>query len=260
MRSLLAVKEEKQRQPPQLPAPPQPASKLLRTLSYITKMKLFAACTVVAVSLVASHGQDTTTTAVLLRGFLHSDDRHLQSSSFSVTSLQLVNTSTNAVIVATIVAGATINVPAGTPLSINAVTTGGPVGSVQFGYGNNTKFKVESFAPYALCGDTNASIYTRCAQLIGGTHTVSATPFSAILATGTAGTTVTRTFTIVMEGSAPVVPVPVPVPLPSSPVTAPSSPTAAGPSPTLSSWLAPVATPVIAVAAAHLPDGRLLMW
>jgi hypothetical protein len=215
-------------------------------------MKLFTTFTVFAVSLAASHAKDTATAA--LRG--PHLDRHLQSS-FSVTSLQLVNTSTNAV-VATIADGARINVPADTPLSINAVTTGA-VGSVQFGYGSNAKFKVESTAPYAFCGDSGPTpTYARCAQLIAGTHTVTATPFSASGATGAPGATFKRTFTIVMTGSAPV-PVPtLPVPVP-PPVNAPF-PTASGPSPSHSSWLAPVATPVIAVGAAHLPDGRLLMW
>jgi hypothetical protein len=49
-----------------------------------------------------------------------------------------------------------------------------------------------------------------------------------------------------------------PAPVP-APVTAPVQPTPTSSS-TVSAWLAPVATPVIAVAAAHLPDGKILMW
>jgi hypothetical protein len=202
-----------------------------------------------SVVFVLSQGASFAQDATALRG---NSGRDLQS--FSVTSLQLVNTNNKAVL-ATIAPGDTINVAAGTPLSINAVVAG-TVGSVQFGYGSTANFQVESGAPYALCGDRGGAFFP-CPQLGAGTHTVAATPFSATAATGTKGTTLTRTFTIVMGGSAPVVaPVPAPV---SAPVPVPG-PTSRGTFPTHSAWLPPVATPVLPATAAHLPDGRVLMW
>jgi hypothetical protein len=200
-------------------------------------MMLFAASGVFALLFSASYAQQVAT----VRGAL---DRDLQS--FAVTSLQLMNAQTNAVI-ATITSGATINVPAGTPLNIKA-TVSGSVGSVQFGYGDNANLKVESSVPFAFCGD-NGGVLWACALLKAGTHTVTATPYSGTAATGSKGTPYSRKFTIVSGGN-PTVPSP----------TAPSPPPPSGTSPTHSSWLAPVKTPIIAAAAAHLADGRVLMW
>jgi hypothetical protein len=200
-------------------------------------MKLFTAFSVLALT----YGRDASS----LRG--STVDRDLQA--FSVTSLKLINTNTNTPL-ATLTGDATINVPSGTGLNIMAEVTGS-VRSVLFGYGSNANFKVESSAPYAFCGNVGAA-YNSCSQLSARTHTVTATPFSGAGATGTRGTTYSITFAISTGGS---VPVPTPVP---TPVTSP--PTPPGASPTHSAWLAPVGTPVIAVAAAHLPDGRILFW
>ena len=84
--------------------------------------------------------------------------------------------------------------------------TNGTVGSVQFGYRNNAKYRIENFPPYAFCG--NADAYFRCNLLVLGTHTVTATPFVGASATGLAGTPLQVTFTIVEAA------VPVPAPRP----------------------------------------------
>jgi hypothetical protein len=67
---------------------------------------------------------------------------------------------------------------------------------------------------------------------------------------------------VIASTAGPPVPVPAPVlaPVP-APVPKPTTPTSpTGPSPTHSSWLGPNKTPLIAAAAAHLPDGRILFW
>jgi hypothetical protein len=129
--------------------------------------------------------------------------------------------------------------------NIRAVTSDTTtVQSVRFGYFNNTNFRVESSAPFAFCGDTNG-VYTKCNELGLGTQIVTATPFSAKAATGTAGSMVSVTFQVVQGPAppaplpvptkapvAPPVPAPVPAPIPApipSPIAAPT-PTATTPS------------------------------
>jgi hypothetical protein len=172
-----------------------------------------------------------------------------------------VDTSTNQ-IVATLAAGATIRVTSGNDFNIKA-DVAGSVGSILFSYGSVTRFQVESTMPYAFCGDTQG-VYRPCPQLIAGTHTITATPFSASGAAGSRETTYAIMFLIVVENSAPA-PTPAPVNAPSSPapislVPTPIASLTTGPAPTHSLWFPAVPTPVIAVGAAHLPDGKLLMW
>jgi hypothetical protein len=71
----------------------------------------------------------------------------------------------------------------GKPLSIRANTNPGVVGSVRFV--TNGSAQVENSAPYSLCGDA-AGNYTSCG-FKAGSVSISATPYSARNATGTAG-------------------------------------------------------------------------
>jgi hypothetical protein len=118
--------------------------------------------------------------------------------------------------------------------NIRAVTNG-TVKSVLFGYMTNPNFRVENAAPWAFCGNVG-NVFPKCSELGLGVHTVTATPFSATGATGTAGQLVSVTFQIVQGSAAPIPPPtggapvapPVPVPVP-SPIVVPT-PTATPPS------------------------------
>jgi hypothetical protein len=79
-------------------------------------------------------------------------------------------------VVANLIDGSIVTVPSNTipNFGLVAVTAGGPITSVLFGYNNNSKYRVENFVPYALCGDTNA-VFRSCPELVIGTHRVNAT-------------------------------------------------------------------------------------
>jgi hypothetical protein len=80
-------------------------------------------------------------------------------------------------------------------LNLRAHTLPEPTGSVRFGLDGVVTFRVESTAPYALAGDTSGN-YTPWTLGVGP-HTVTATPFTAANANGTAGQPLTLTMTIV---------------------------------------------------------------
>jgi hypothetical protein len=109
------------------------------------------------------------------------------------------------------------------------------VKSVKFALNANANFRTENSAPYAMCGDQNA-IYTACKELVAGTFSVQAIPFSLAGAGGSAGQSMVITFTIadgIPTASAPILtPVIVPAPV-LSPTPAPAV------------VLAPVATPTL---------------
>lgn len=79
-------------------------------------------------------------------------------------------------------------------LSIRAVVTGG-VGSVVFGYDDTPSIQTENISPYALAGDSPVGDYIPF-NLSTGTHTLTATPFTAIGGGGAAGGSQTITFTV----------------------------------------------------------------
>jgi Malectin domain len=95
----------------------------------------------------------------------------------SVQYFQLIQGGTKAVF-ATLSDNAVIQVPSNTTPNFNveAVTTGGPIASILFGYNDNANYRVEKTTPYALCGD-NAGIFKGCTppDLGIGTHRVNAT-------------------------------------------------------------------------------------
>jgi Malectin domain len=144
-----------------------------------------------------------------------------QSSVGQVVGLNLVLVGSSA-IVANLVEGMVVNLAAATipNFNIDAITAGGPIASVQFSYNNVTNFRIETAAPYAMCGNVGP-IFSQCTPpstvLSVGTHTVSAKTNN--------GTWFRRTFTIVAAVPPPVAPMFPPVPARvASPV--PTAPTA----------------------------------
>ncbi|UYZ62525.1 PQQ-dependent sugar dehydrogenase [Hymenobacter weizhouensis] len=116
----------------------------------------------------------------------------------AVTSFTLINADTDQPISGfdPIPAGAVFNL-ATLPtrnLSIRANTNPATVGSVRFAYDGNANFRTESFVPYAIAGDNGATDYLPWTPTVGS-HTLTATPYSAANAGGTAGQALTLNFT-----------------------------------------------------------------
>jgi Malectin domain len=95
----------------------------------------------------------------------------------SVLRFQLIQGGTKTVY-ANLTNNAVIQVPPNTSPNFNleAITTGGPITSVLFGYNDNANYRVEKTAPYALCGN-NAGLFKVCIppDLGIGSHRVNAT-------------------------------------------------------------------------------------
>ena len=81
-----------------------------------------------------------------------------------------------------------------THLNIRANTSPATVGSVRFGFDGNTNAQTESTAPYALFGDVSGNY--NAGTLSTGGHTLTGTPYTNKSATGTAGTSLTISFTV----------------------------------------------------------------
>jgi Malectin domain len=158
---------------------------------------------------------------------------HAQSGG-QVVGLNLVQAGSGA-LVSVLAPGTIVNLaPGAVPnFSIDAVTSGSPITSVQFSYNAVTNFKTESTAPYAMCGNVGP-VWTKCNVLGIGTHTVGAKTNNGAL--------FQLTFQIV-AGTAPVVPPPVPK---SMPVPIPVAPPVPVPAPISAPALAPVPPPVTA--------------
>ena len=110
-----------------------------------------------------------------------------------VVSLTLVNAATDQDI-RPLVNGDVVNLAVtGTSLNIRA-NVSGLVGSVRFGLDGNTNFRTESTAPYALAGDSSGNYGARILRL--GSHSLTATPYSASGATGTVGIPLSIGFTV----------------------------------------------------------------
>jgi hypothetical protein len=119
-------------------------------------------------------------------------------STMAVTSFTLLNATTG-VVIGTIANGQTIDLAKiGTSkLVVRANTNPGTVGSVLFGYDSRPSFKIENgAAPYTLMGDYPGNIYVAWIPSIGK-HTITATPYSAANATGTKGTSLAITISVV---------------------------------------------------------------
>jgi hypothetical protein len=116
----------------------------------------------------------------------------------SVASFTLINADTDQPIAGfdPIASGANINL-ATLPtrqLNIRANTTPATVGSVRFGLDGTASYVTDNGAPYSLAGD-DASGYLPWTPTVA-THTVTATPYSAADAGGTAGTALTVSFKV----------------------------------------------------------------
>jgi outer membrane biosynthesis protein TonB len=83
-------------------------------------------------------------------------------------------------------------------INIDVVTDSSSIGSVMFGYLGVVSYRVESFPPFAVCGDDfrNAD-YFICPTLKVGKYVVTATPFSDRFASGTKGQQVRLEFSVV---------------------------------------------------------------
>jgi hypothetical protein len=79
-------------------------------------------------------------------------------------------------------------------LNIRANTNPWLVGSVQFGYDNNSNYRIENGWPYSFSDDDNQDYYAWTPA--AGTHTITAIPYSDYGAEGTAGRSLSITFTI----------------------------------------------------------------
>jgi hypothetical protein len=117
-----------------------------------------------------------------------------------VASLTLVNSATDKDI-GTLANGAVINLSVtGTSLNIRA-NVSGPVASVRFGLDGNTNLRTENAAPYSLAGDSSGDYSTWTPAL--GSHSLTATPYSAAGGTGTAGIPLSIAFTVTNVASGP---------------------------------------------------------
>ncbi|MFK7846020.1 MAG: DUF4397 domain-containing protein [Rhodothermales bacterium] len=86
------------------------------------------------------------------------------------------------------------------PAYVNIRANISDAGSVQFGLNDNASARIESAAPYALCGDIEGN-YLPC-HLPVGTHTVTATAYAEGNASGEAGESGSITFSVVSNGNA----------------------------------------------------------
>ena len=124
----------------------------------------------------------------------------------TVTSFTLINADTDQPLAAhnPMSNGATLDFAVlGTRnLSIRANTNPATVGSVLFGYDGNANYRTESSPPYTIAGDANnGADYLPWTPTLGS-HTLTATPYTA---TGTAGTALTINFTVI-DGATPAPP------------------------------------------------------
>ncbi len=79
-------------------------------------------------------------------------------------------------------------------LNVRANTSPVTVGSVRFAYDGSSNYRTENVAPYALAGDAGGDFYPWTPS--NGPHSLTATPWSGSGATGTAGASMTISFTI----------------------------------------------------------------
>ncbi len=114
----------------------------------------------------------------------------------AVTTLMLVNADTDQDI-GPITSGSTINLAVTGPnLNVRADTNPPVVGSVRFAYDSNPDIMTQSSVPYTLGGDAPGDDYLPWTPAVGS-HTLTATPFSASGGTGTAGTPLSVSFNVV---------------------------------------------------------------
>jgi hypothetical protein len=112
----------------------------------------------------------------------------------SVTGLTLINADTDQAI-GPLTPGMVVNYAQLGTRHINLrADVNAAVGSVVFGFDANDHYRVESAAPYAIEGDTTGDYHPWTPT--AGSHTVTATPYSASNGSGTAGCALTVSFTV----------------------------------------------------------------
>ena len=91
------------------------------------------------------------------------------------------------------------NFPVNQQFSVEAVTSNltGPVASVRYIFANKNNFRTDNVVPFSLCGDLAKNVYRPCSQLVEGIHTIAATPYSLVKATGMKGQQSKVSFTII---------------------------------------------------------------
>ncbi len=118
-----------------------------------------------------------------------------QVSDIAVTSFTLVDATLNTDI-GPLADGAVIDLSATGPINVRAnVFCGEHIESVKFGLNANSSFRIENIAPYALAGDNNSNYYNWNVQ--PGVYTITAAPYSGNNASGTSGTPLSITVTLI---------------------------------------------------------------
>jgi len=117
-----------------------------------------------------------------------------------IVALELVNTVTNTEVL-TLSEGAVIDVQSlglsAPSFSVNAVTTGENIGSVQFLL-DNVETITENWAKYAMCGNVGP-VFNKCEELGYGEHTIKVIPYLEKNAQGETGVPFEMTFSIVEQ-------------------------------------------------------------
>ena len=120
----------------------------------------------------------------------------------AVVSLTLVNADTDQDI-GPLTNGMTLNL-ATLPtrnLNVRANTSPADVGSVKFGYNAASSFAIQNGAPYALGGDTGGTDYHPWTPDVNPSSTIVATPYSEPDASGTRGTALTVSFSVIDQAA-----------------------------------------------------------
>lgn len=122
-------------------------------------------------------------------------------SGLAVTSFTLVNADTNQDI-APLLDGDVIDLAAlpTRKLNVRANTSPAQVGSVRFGYDNQSNYATENILPYALAGDTNGNY--KAWTPTTGSHTLTAVAYEKANASGAASAVYAVSFTVI-EGAQP---------------------------------------------------------
>jgi glucose/arabinose dehydrogenase len=118
----------------------------------------------------------------------------------AVTSFTLINADTDQPISGynPIPSGATLNLATLPSRRLNIrANTAGTIGSVRFAYDGNSSYKTENYKPYAIGGDANnGADYLPWTPAVGS-HTLTATPYSALNAGGSSGAGNTIVFNVI---------------------------------------------------------------
>ncbi len=114
-----------------------------------------------------------------------------------VTSFTLMKSGTGGEI-GPLLNNAIINLAATGSINVRADLCQSPVGSVVFKLNGNT-YKTENAAPYALAGDNNGSY--KIWNVTPGSYTLQAIPYSQSGGTGTAGTSLTVSFSVISSSA-----------------------------------------------------------